>query len=100
MKRLDYSPAARADLRDIAAYIAEDNPDRALGFVAELEAKAGQAADRPRSFGKRDDVQAGLRAAAHGRYLLFFREIEDGIRIIRVLHSARDLARAFNPPDA
>ena len=96
MKRLTFSPAARTDLLAIGIYIAEDNPDRALSFVAELEAKAAQAADRPGSFPARDDVAPGLRSIVHGRYLLFFREAIDEVRIVRVLHGARDLPRAFD----
>lgn len=91
MKRLVFSPAARADLLAITLYIAEDNPDRAASFLAELEAKASQTAERPSSFPARDDISPGLRAARHGRYLLFFRETTDGVRIVRVLHGARDL---------
>ncbi len=97
MKRLGFSPAARADLSAIARYIAMDNPDGAMSFVAKLEAKAQQAADRPRSFPARDDIAAGLRAAVYGRYLLLFRELEEEVRIVRVLHGARDLPRAFDP---
>ncbi|MFZ4411283.1 MAG: type II toxin-antitoxin system RelE/ParE family toxin [Paracraurococcus sp.] len=97
MKRLVFSPAARADLVAIALYIAEDNPDRAFSFVAELEAKAHQAAERPASFPARDDVCPGLRAARHGRYLLFFRESLEEVRIVRVLHGARDLPRMITP---
>ena len=40
MKRLGFAPEAVADLREIALYIAADDPDRALTFVAELEQKA------------------------------------------------------------
>lgn len=96
MKRLGFSPAARADLMAIGVYIAEDNPARAESFVAELEAKAAQAAERPRSFPVRDDVSLGLRVVVHGRYLLFFRELMDEVRIIRVVHGARDLTRMFD----
>ena len=96
MKRLGYAPEARRDLLMIGLYIAEDNPDRAESFVAELEAKAAQAAERPNSFPARDDVSPGLRAVGHGRYLLFFRDLPDEVRIVRVLHGARDLARAFD----
>ena len=96
MKRLTFSPAARADLLAIARHIAEDNPDRALSFVAELEAKAAQAAERPGSFPVSDDVAPGLRSIVYGRYLLLFRELADEVRIVRVLHSARDLPRAFD----
>lgn len=95
MKRLVFSPAARADLVAIALYIAEDSPDRADSFLAELEAKARQAAERPASFAAGDDVSPGLRAARHGSYLLFFRETSAEVRIVRVLHGARDLPRAI-----
>ena len=95
MKRLGFAPVARDDLDAIALYIAEDNPERALSFVAELEAKAIQAAERPRGFPARDELAPGLRSIVHGRYLLFFRELDDEVRIERVLHGARDLRRAF-----
>lgn len=95
MRRLVFLPAARADLVAIALYIAEDNPDRATSFIAELEAKAHQAAERPASFPARDDISPGLRAAKHGRYLLFFRESPEEVRIVRVLHGARDLPRTI-----
>lgn len=67
MKRLGFAPAARADLLAISLTIAEDSPDRALSFVAELEAKAAQAAERPGSFPARDDIAPGLRSVVHGR---------------------------------
>ena len=34
--KVSLTPAARADLRDIALYIAQENPTRALSFVDEL----------------------------------------------------------------
>ena len=93
MKRLGFAPAARADLMAIGRYIAADDPERALSFVAELEAKAIQAAERPASFPARGDISPGLRVAVHGRYLLFFRDLPDEVRIVRILHGARDLRR-------
>lgn len=95
MKPLGFAPAARDDLDAIALYIAEDNPERALTFVAELETKAGQAAERPESFPARDELAPGLRSIVHDRYLLFFRELDHEVRIERVLHGARDLRRVF-----
>lgn len=96
MKRLAYLPAALEDLRAIATYIAEDDPDRALSFIAELQDKAAQAAERPESFPARDDLAAGLRATRLGRYLIFFLNLPDEVQIVRVLHSARDLGRLFD----
>ena len=97
MKRLGYSPEALADLRDIALYIAEENPDRALSFVAELERKAAQAALRPTGFRERSDLAPGLWAMVHDRYLIFFRELDDEVRIVRVMHGARNLPGLFEP---
>ncbi|MGP1276409.1 MAG: type II toxin-antitoxin system RelE/ParE family toxin, partial [Caulobacterales bacterium] len=35
-----FSPAAERDLEEIADYIAQDNPRRALSFIAELRQTA------------------------------------------------------------
>jgi toxin ParE1/3/4 len=93
MKRLVITPVARDDLLAIGAYIADDNPARALSYADELEAKTREIAARPASFPKRDDISPGLRAAVHGRYLLRFRDLDDEVRIVRVIHGARDLHR-------
>lgn len=95
MPRLVILPAARADLIEIGDFIAQDNPGRALSFLAEIEAKMRQAAERPESFPARDDVREGLRSARHGRYLIFFLNRGEEVQIIRVLHGARDLPRVF-----
>jgi len=89
-------PEALADLREIALYIAEDNPERALTFVSELEHKARDAASRPTSFRERADISPGVRAVRHGRYLIFFRDLDEEVRIVRVVHGARNLARLFD----
>lgn len=95
MPRLVILPAARADLIEIGDFIAQDNPGRALSFLAEIEAKMRQAAERPESFPSRDDVREGLRSTRHGRYLIFFLNRDEEVQIIRVLHGARDLPRVF-----
>jgi toxin ParE1/3/4 len=91
MKRLCFAPAALADLRDITLYIAEDNPDRAFSFVAELEERARAAATNPHHYRERPEIAEGIRAVPHGRYLLYFRDLGDEVRIVRVLHGAKQL---------
>lgn len=95
MKLLIFAPEARADLRAIGAYIARDDPARARSFVNELRTRAAQAAERPLSFPARDDLAPGLRAILHGRYLIFFRELPDEVRVERLIHGARDLERVL-----
>ena len=59
-------PAAQADLIEIGDYIAIDNPDRALSFIAEFEALIFSAiAVRPDSFPALPDLGEGLRVARH-----------------------------------
>ena len=91
MPHLVILPAARADLVEIGDFIALDNPERAASFVTEIEARLIQVAARPGSFPARDELHAGLRSARHGRYLIFFIDSGDEVRIVRVLHGARDL---------
>lgn len=95
MARLVILPAARMDLIEIGDFIALDNPERAASFVAEIEARMIEVAERPGSFPARDELHQGLRSARHGRYLIFFVEARDEVRIVRVLHGARDLPGIF-----
>lgn len=88
-------PAARADLIEIADFIALDNPTRALSFIAEIESTMTTIAERPSSFPARDELIAGMRCARHGRYLIFFVIDDEEVQIVRVLHGARDLPQAF-----
>ena len=96
MRKLTFAPAAKADLQAIGLFIAADNPDRALRFLVELETTAQLATDRPESFPSRNDISPGLRMIIHGRYLLFFRHSSDEIRMVRILHGARDIKTAFH----
>ncbi|MFC7555996.1 type II toxin-antitoxin system RelE/ParE family toxin [Pseudoroseomonas wenyumeiae] len=91
MPRLVILPAARADLIEIGDFIALDNPERALSFLMDLERVMRAAAERPGSFPARDDLYPGVRAARHGRYLIFFVEAREEVQVVRVLHGARDL---------
>jgi toxin ParE1/3/4 len=94
-RRLLLSPRAAADLEQIADYIARDNPVRAAGFVAELEAKCRAVAQAPELYPARPDLAPGLRMAVHGRYLVLYRDLpgENTVRIERVLHGTRNLQR-------
>lgn len=95
MKQLIFAPLARDDLLAIGLHIGNDDPDRALSFINELEARAAKAAEQPRAYPLRTDMAPGLRSLVHGRYLILFRETQDEVRIERAQHGARDLKRAF-----
>ncbi|MBL8415813.1 MAG: type II toxin-antitoxin system RelE/ParE family toxin [Propionivibrio sp.] len=89
--KVEFSPVAKDDLLEIALYIAQDNPVRALSFVEELETQclllgqaAGIGAPRP-------ELGEGVRMLPHGRYLIFYREHVSMIRNERIMHGARDI---------
>jgi toxin ParE1/3/4 len=43
----------------------------------------------------RTDLHPGLRSFPFGRYVIFYRPLDDGIEVVRVLHGARDIRRAL-----
>ncbi len=89
--KVDFSPVAKADLIDIAVYIARNNPVRAFSFVDELEAKCLGIGRAPHIGTERPELGDGMRMLPHGRYLIFYRENDGMIRIERVIHGARDI---------
>ncbi len=41
-------------------------------------------------------ARADLMTTVHGRYMLLYRDLEDEVRIVRLVHGARDLPRMFD----
>jgi toxin ParE1/3/4 len=94
-------PEAREDLDAIVDYIARHNPRAAVRFI---DAVADTAAfiDRMPKIGEAYPVPsqrfAGVRRTSVKRfrkYVLYYREIEGGIEILRILHGARDADAIF-----
>jgi toxin ParE1/3/4 len=95
LRRLLFSPEAEADLADIAAYIAADDPARALSFVDELEASCAGLTDYPDAGRARPELAPDLRSKPHGPYVIFYTPGAKAVRIERILHGARDIAGEF-----
>lgn len=75
---------------EIAIYIAQSNPTRALTFVDELEDRCALLGNAPGIGTTRPELGEGIRMLPHGRYLIFYREGHN-VRIERIMHSARDI---------
>ncbi len=89
--RLEFSPLAQIDLETIGDYIAEDSPANALRFVEGLRTQCEKISRAPSGYVARPEFADGLRSCAYGRYIIFFRLTTDGVRIVRILHSAMDV---------
>ena len=91
-----FSPQSRQDLIDIGDYIAQDSRANARRFVAKLRDQCRRIGRAPLGYVSREDLAPALRMATVGNYIVFFRILEDMVRIERVLHGARNLPALFS----
>ena len=89
------SGPAAGDLRDIRDWIAENDPQRAVRYLEELEALFARLAARPLIGRPRDDVGPGVRSMVHRNHVVFYRPRGADVEIARVLHGRRDLGRVL-----
>ena len=94
-------PSALEDLVDLADHIALDNIEAASRFLKTAE-ESFRGLERMPLMGSareyRNPEFTGVRmwrVKGFRRYLIFYRPIEDGIEIVRVIHSSRDIAALF-----
>ncbi len=93
MSRLKLTRLARQDFQEIGDYIAKDNPIAAYNFVDRLHQRCISLADHPGTGRKRDEIKPNMRSVTEGDYVIFYRALSDGIEILRVIHSKRDLGK-------
>ena len=95
MSRVTRRPLAAADILDIWDHIAEDSVEQADRWVDKLDEKFKLIATQPLMGRARDELASDLRSFPFGRYVIFYEPIDDGIDVVRVLHSARDIDAVF-----
>jgi toxin ParE1/3/4 len=95
MPRVIRRPRAAADILEIWDYIAEDSLDAADRWVDRLDKQFDLLATQPLMGRAREELAPGVRGIPFGRYVIFYMPLADGIDVIRVLHSARDIDAAF-----
>ena len=89
------SPLAAQDMEAIGDYIAQDNPHRAITFIAELRSQCDKIAISPKACRSRPDLGNNIRSSAYGNYVIFFQDALEGLCIVRVLHGAMDAGSRF-----
>ncbi|EMI21741.1 Plasmid stabilization system [Rhodopirellula maiorica SM1] len=85
------APSAQQDLSDIYDYIARDKPIAAANWVEKIEEKCKLIAATPELGERRPEYGADIRSSVVGRYVIFFRPIENGIEVARVIAGDRDI---------
>ncbi|MCE0521301.1 MAG: type II toxin-antitoxin system RelE/ParE family toxin [Methylacidiphilales bacterium] len=92
MNGYELSPEALADLREIWAYIAGDNPIAADELEADIYQACELLARNPRLGHRRPDLtdEPVLFWPVRGRYLVIYQRALQPLKIARILHAARD----------
>lgn len=72
-------------------YIAQDNLDAARRVHSRLNQALLTIARQPGIGRRRAEVLAGVRSLAVGKYVVYYRQAEGAVRILRVLHGAREI---------
>ncbi|MGH2587886.1 MAG: type II toxin-antitoxin system RelE/ParE family toxin [Dehalococcoidia bacterium] len=91
MSSVSLSAPARRDIDDIIDYIATDSPRAAERVRVQLQATCELLAATPQAGRRRDELGSGIRSFPVGSYVIFYRPIDGGVEIIRVLHGRRDI---------
>jgi len=95
MKHHIISQPAIKDLEEILDYFSSRDLEAGERFIKEFEKKCGYLADYPnmgRSFAY---IKPSLRGLPLAGYIIFYRIIDNGIEIIRVVSGYRDLESLF-----
>jgi toxin ParE1/3/4 len=87
--RLRRTARAEDDLIEIWTYIARDNPAAADRLLDLLEGKSRMLAQNPKLGAARDDIATGVRHFPVGSYLILYRDIGDGVEVVRYVHGMR-----------
>jgi len=89
MSKILRTSRAELDLAEIWSYIARDNPDAADRLIRRIDERLRLLLDNPTLGDSMERFRAGLRATAVGNYVIYYRSVEKGIEVYRVLHAAR-----------
>ena len=101
MHRVVILPEADEDIAEAFLYISQDSVDAAVRFLVAVRADARKLAEMPGMGATREFARPDLQGVkfwpigGFRNHLIFYRRIEDGIEVLRVIHGARNIDRQF-----
>lgn len=94
--KVEYRPAAKADLDAIAIYTKREwGKQEARAYLGELRAFASSLADFPHRYPRHASRLGTLRKASCGDHLIFYTVSAEAVEIVRVLHNRVDVNDHF-----
>ncbi|MET0652282.1 MAG: type II toxin-antitoxin system RelE/ParE family toxin [Hyphomicrobiaceae bacterium] len=96
MARLLFAPAAARDLTKISDDITAAAGERvALSFVGRLRRSIERLTEFPRMGRRRPGFGPGVRSWTLTPYVVFYRQLDSDVEIVRILHGRRKLTRSL-----
>jgi toxin ParE1/3/4 len=90
MPRVVFAARARAELRELGKRIAIDNPTAAVSFVAEIKRRCQLQAGHPLAAEEFTTARSrSVRRLFVGNYVIYFRPMSEGIKVLCIWHAAR-----------
>lgn len=92
----EISREAIRDLDEIWDYIARDSIRAADRFIDQIFEKCCEVARLDGVGRKRDELVSGMISLAFKKYVIFFRQTESRVQIVRILSGYRDIGSIFH----
>lgn len=93
MGKARYTSLAESDIGTIIRYIGSLDPAAAMKMLNQLDSACQRLAEAPGVGQARPDLLPDLRFLPVRSYLVFYKEVAEGIQVLRVLHGSRDYKR-------
>ena len=94
--QVEISLTAVRDLEDIFDYTQQSyGEDQALKYVSSFDDVFDTLTGNPELGRDRTEIREGLRSIPKEQHIVFYRILENRIRIVRILHASKDLPRQF-----
>ena len=98
MNRVLLSESAEGDLAEIWFSIATGSIDTADQLMDSLQAVMRKLAEQPLMGRARPDLAPDIRSFVHGKFVIFYKAMAQGVGVSRVIHGARDQRQIGLPP--
>lgn len=99
MNRYIINVLASQDLNEIADYFAENSVEAGERFFLAFNQKCQQLVAFPNSGKSYDRIRPDLRGLSLEGYIIFYRILDDGIEILRVVNGRRNFPSLFEEPN-
>ncbi|MEH1821103.1 MAG: type II toxin-antitoxin system RelE/ParE family toxin [Nostoc sp.] len=99
MSRFRISTQAARDIEDIWKYLAPNNLKAADKLFDTLRESFPKLAKFPQMVRLRDELAPFVRSFPVKNYLIFYRPIDEGIEIVRILHGSQNIETIFQDED-